>query len=76
MGRKIFYSELGEIEKVCYREGCYWKTNGKCGNNRELKKIGKECHKEAEEKCEKRIEERRENGERGSDNKIKRRFKR
>lgn len=58
MGRKIFYGELGEIERICYREGCYWKINGKCGNNRHLERLGKECLKEEERECEEWREDR------------------
>lgn len=46
MGRKIIYTETGEIEKVCYREGCYYCINGICANTKQeekIKKLWKKC---------------------------------
>lgn len=51
MGRKIFYGELGEIERICFREGCYWRIDGVCGNNRDMLRYGKKCQEEDCAKC-------------------------
>ena len=51
MGRKTFYGEQGEIERICHREGCYYRINGKCGNSSNGERIGKICREENGEKC-------------------------
>ena len=51
MGKRIFYGELGEIERICYREGCYWKTEGICMNNESMLQFGKKCRRDDLEKC-------------------------
>lgn len=53
MAGKTFYGENGDIERICYREGCYWKMDGKCGDNGEIRRYGKMCIKELGKKCEK-----------------------
>lgn len=58
MARKTFYGESGEIERICYREGCYWKRDSKCSNNREIERYGKMCIEEKGNKCEKWREDR------------------
>lgn len=51
MGRMIFYDETGNIERVCYRKGCYYKINGICSKS-EIQKIGKKCRGCTDEKGE------------------------
>lgn len=56
MGRKIYYGEQGEIERISYREGCRWKVGEKCWDNSNLEGLGKVCHKG--EECRKWEEDR------------------